>query len=307
MLPGFGARLSNHPRVAAAMLAAVRRLPGRRARAFGYRHVSRPLVERMAASVEVSVAGGYALTVDTSDVFGRSLATSGTWEPSVTATFRLLLSPGDVCVDVGAHVGYYTILASRLVEPGGHVYALEPAPETYVRLLANLRLNGVSNVTALPLAAGAVEARATLKTGPPSHTGVSSILSDAAPRGLDETTVTVRPVACVVRAIDLERIRLIKVDVEGYELEVLKGIEPILEHVRPAIIIEIHAHRAGEAEPLIVKLCDTYQLNAFRLDDYEVEDRFVSAVNPPRLLAPPTGLPRERYNLLLRPVESSGA
>jgi hypothetical protein len=130
----------------------------------------------MSTTLEVPVYGGSRMTVDTSDLIGQVLAVSGVWEPHITAAFRELLASGDVCVDVGAHIGYFSLLASRLVGPHGHVYALEPAPATYAALRSNLELNGVTNVTALRVAAGDREREGLLHEDRPGNTGASSIL-----------------------------------------------------------------------------------------------------------------------------------
>ena len=103
-LPGLGARLATHPRLAVFVLVTLRRLPRGRVRTAVYRNVGRPLVTRM-GSLEVPVSGGSRMLVDPSDLIGRVLAISGVWEPHVTAAFYELLSPGDVCVDVGGMRG----------------------------------------------------------------------------------------------------------------------------------------------------------------------------------------------------------
>src|SRR4029450_8092682 len=93
------------------------------------------------------VDGGSRMIVNTDDLIGRVLAIAGVWEPNVTAAFRRTLAPGDVCLDIGAHIGYYTLLAARLVGPEGHVHAFEPAPASFRRLRANRQLNRLHNGT----------------------------------------------------------------------------------------------------------------------------------------------------------------
>jgi FkbM family methyltransferase len=108
------------------------------------------------------------MRVRTDDMIGRVLAISGVWEPNVTAVFSGALAPGVVCLDIGAHIGYHTLLASKLVGSRGHVYAFEPSPESYRRLRANVDLNGLRNVTTAQLAVGEEERRAVLYMG--AHT-----------------------------------------------------------------------------------------------------------------------------------------
>jgi FkbM family methyltransferase len=271
-LPGLGARLATHPRLAVSVLVTLRRLPRGRVRTAVYRNVGRPLVTRM-GSLEVPVSGGSRMLVDPSDLIGRVLAISGVWEPDVTAVFYELLSPGDVCVDVGANAGYFTLLASRLVGREGHVYALEPAPESYAALRRHIELNAVDNVTALPFAAGRDEGRGLLHEASPGNAGSASMLPppDSSLRGTPSTTmeVPVRPVSSLVSAVDRTRVALVKIDVEGFELEVLRGLQPLLDDgLRPAIIVELNASRRAEnAASFLVGFCESYALVAFRLPD----------------------------------------
>jgi FkbM family methyltransferase len=265
LLPGLGARLRGHPRLVASVLVFIRRLPGRRLSKAAQHHVSRPLLRRMATQLEVPVVGGFRMRLDTTDSVGRVLAIGGIWEPSVTALFRNVLSPGDVCVDVGANIGYFTLLAATLVGPNGRVYALEPAPDTHAALEAGIELNGFSNVTALCVAAGEADGEAVLD----DH--VHSVLSSIRGTGKDDTgadglTVPVRSVASVIQSSDLPRLRLVKIDVEGYELEVLRGLEPVLKRgARPTVIVEVHAGPGKRAVPLLLDLIEEYDLKAYEL------------------------------------------
>jgi FkbM family methyltransferase len=308
LLPGLGARLSGHPRLAVGVLTGLRRLPGWRLRAAAYRFLSQPLAERLAARLEIQVSDGIRMVVDTSDVHGRTLVTSGIWEPQTTAAFRSLLADGDVCVDVGANVGYYTLLASTLVGPRGHVYALEPAPDTFATLRANLALNVVSNVTALAVAAGPEEGRAPLFRPPSGNLGRSSLRRPSdVPSRPDRAAVEVRPLSAVIADSHLRRLRLVKIDVEGFEVEVLRGLEPVFERgLRPAVLVEIHVLEAPDAPAYLSELCRTYSLQAHMLpDDYGLGARRFSPqalVHTPRRLPSPVDLaklPMARYDLLL--------
>ena len=116
----------------------------------------------MEAKLLIPAEGGVHMIADPPDPNGRALATTGLWEWNVSAAIRQNLGPGDVFVDVGANAGYYAALAARTVGDAGHVYALEPAPQTFRKLERNLDLNHFTNVTPLAVAAGAAEGEATL-------------------------------------------------------------------------------------------------------------------------------------------------
>ncbi len=210
-------------------------------------------LRRVRKPVEVEIVGGGRMLVDPTDVTGRMLIGSGVWEPHVTAVFRELLSPGDVCVDVGASIGYFTMLASQLVGERGHVYAFEPAPEAYAALHRNVELNGLSNVTAQAVAVGAAEGVETLyDPWVVSNVGAASMLRepDAATherRSREPLSVPVRPLSALVPEPDLRRARLIKIDVEGHEAAVLAGGRALLQRWRPYLVFEWSPALASQA------------------------------------------------------------
>ena len=162
----------------------------------------------MDARLEIVVVGGSRMWVDTTEVAGRMLATSGVWEPHVTAVVRQLLGPGDVFVDVGANIGYFTLLGARLVGSRGRVHALEPSARAYPELVANIERNGLTNVVPERVAAGATSGEATLQdVVEGSNIGASSLRSDPE-RGWGvvravPVTVPLRMLADVVPALGL--------------------------------------------------------------------------------------------------------
>jgi len=311
LLPGLGVRLGRHPRIAAATLTALRRAPTRRLRAFAYRRVAQPLVERMVAELPIRAEGGIRMIADLPDTNGRALAVTGVWEWNVGAAILRSLRPGDVFVDVGANAGYYTMLAARAVGDTGHVYALEPAPRTFLKLERNLRLNPIDNVTAIPVAAGATAGEATLY-GPPGGHDPSSSLRVRHDNAI-ASRVTVKPLHDVVAAKHRERLKLIKIDVEGHEDDVLRGLEPLLGGggARPTLIVEVHALYNPTAPAFVVDYCVRHRLRAEWLVEDEGIDDDLAPVDR-RLLErdlgqPPdlASLPRSRYALLLTPMAAS--
>ena len=293
-------RLGRRPRLATALLRLPAVVPRGRLRSRLFRSLSWPLAKRLRAEAEVSVVGGSRMFVRTDDSIGRVLAISGVWEPNVTAAFTHLLSPGDVCVDIGAHIGYYTLLASRLVGPEGHVYAFEPSPVNYRALSSNLERNGVSNVTALRVAVGAVSSSAELFEGPGTNTGgatLSPVLAER--RGRQPAVqVDVRPVADVLPRADWARIRLVKIDVEGYEVEVLRGLEPVVEGSgRLAVFVELSPKWFPEVPERVEAFCRDHGFEARRLrTGYWLDDLFPDALSEPEEIG---SIPAEHCDLLL--------
>jgi FkbM family methyltransferase len=262
----------------------------------------------MDAKFSVRAVGGVRMIADVSRDSGRALATSGLWEWNAPKlqVIRAVLRRGDVFADVGANAGYYTVIGARSVAPIGHVYAVEPAPSAFRELERNVALNDLGEtVTTLLAAAGAAEGYATLYGPPWGHDLTSSLR----PRGGDglETRVPVLPLHAVVADEHRDRLKLVKIDVEGHEDDVLRGLEPLLEHgCRPAILVEVHTAANSQAPVFIVEFCRRYGLKA-RLIVERPGDVGLAPADRRLVLGdlgdPPNfdHLPRDRYELLLEP------
>lgn len=155
---------------------------------------------------------------DTSDLVQRTIFVFGLWEPAVTAAVVSRLRAGDTFVDVGANVGYFSLLASRIVGARGLVVSVEPSPVALRALIDNLRANGVRNVRVVPMAVSDRPETAQLFTGPPGNLGRSS--TQWLPEMGDATTVSAAPMAALAPEIKTGR-SLIKIDTEGDEVKVL--------------------------------------------------------------------------------------
>ena len=158
------------------------------------------------------------------DVISRALAEHGVWEPFETSVFLGLLRPGDTVADVGANLGYYTVLAAQAVGPGGTVHAIEPDPANLALLRENVALNRLGNVQVHPVAAS-------------DHAGEAQLHLDAVNRGdhrLYASNGEVRAAVTVLTtALDgllpeAVRLRLIKIDAQGSELAIFRGMQRLL-------------------------------------------------------------------------------
>lgn len=164
----------------------------------------------------------------------------GVWEPDVSAFIASELHPGDTFIDVGAHVGYYSVLASRAVGSEGNVVALEASPETFAALEKNLILDpDCGNVRALNVAASELPGMIPFYLGPKGSEGWSTtVLRDSF---RDRCTVSSGPLTSLLTEKELRTARIIKIDVEGAEAEVLRGLVPALGLLRQdvEIVMEI--------------------------------------------------------------------
>lgn len=125
---------------------------------------------------------------------------------------KSVLAPGDVFVDIGANCGLFTLFAARAVGPEGRVLAIEPSPKMVRRIRFNVSANGANNVTIAQTAVGADNGNATLYGG--NHPGLASLCATVGGSG---TEVPVAPLLSLVERANLDRIDVLKIDIEGYE------------------------------------------------------------------------------------------
>jgi FkbM family methyltransferase len=292
----------SQPRLATRLLRLPNVVPTRGLRARLYRSLSWPLGLRIHAETEVSVTDGSKMLVRTDDLVGRALAISGVWEPNITAAFKRSLGPGDVCLDIGAHIGYYTLLGAKVVGMRGHVYAFEPSPDAYRRLRANISLNRLENVTAVELAVGEQKGRSVLYEPSGTNSGLSTLdpsfaAKFAAP--VRQFIVDVAPVTAVVPREEYSRIRVIKIDVEWQELEVLRSLRPVFEAADSlAVFVEWTPRRAapGISEHLLA-VCEEQGFTLYGVPNgYAPERLFPDRLHEPERL---DAIPPKQADLLL--------
>ncbi len=177
-------------------------------------------------------AGGVDLYADAADAAVTPGLRSGEYEPHLTAAFERYCRPGMTVVDVGANLGYYALLAAKLVGTSGRVIALEPNSENCRLLLSSLRLNGVENVDVIPVAADVGTGWAYYST----HVGSNGGLIDGGDL-LDHPGVVVPTFA--LDDIVKSPVGLLKMDVEGAEGRVARGARRIITQDRPVVTTEL--------------------------------------------------------------------
>ena len=206
-----------------------------------------PVLEslHLVRTLPIDVGRGVLINADPTDSLGRELLIRGTWEEDTWEVITSHLPPGATFVDVGAHIGYYSTKAGNLVGPAGRVVAIEPNPESIQRLRANLALNALTDrVIVCPFAV--FEKRSTLQLYLSNrfHSTMASLSranADATPEGSDRGFVNVPalPLDDILESLDLSRVDVIKIDVEGAELSALRGTTKTLARYRPVLVVEV--------------------------------------------------------------------
>lgn len=214
---------------------------------------SRALLRRAAdwyGRAPVPIAGGLAhlLWVSTADLpldhAHAGLIVRGTLEPPVQEALRRLLAPGDVFYDIGANVGFFTILGARLVGPRGRVIAFEPVPSCARGVGHNIALNGFDHASIRAEAVGATDGRARLLVvGEASWSHLAS--TGRHPDVRDEIDVDVVSLDALVGAGTIPPPDVMKIDTEGAELQAIEGARATIAAHRPAIVCELHDTNAA--------------------------------------------------------------
>jgi FkbM family methyltransferase len=220
------ARRLARPSVARAALGAmrpgwlrhVRPGPARTELLFAY---DQQLQQRPRTATRV-LSGGSSFSCSTDDVIPRRIYEFGVWEPFVSAVAIALLKPGDTFIDVGANVGYYSVVAASVVGRAGLVVAIEPMAEARAQLERHLSMNGADSARVIAAAVAPTAGEISLYRGPGDNLGRSTTIQ------VDDLsfvgTVPAAPLAKLVGLETLKSVSLMKIDIEGDELTLLRSL-----------------------------------------------------------------------------------
>ncbi|MEO7273623.1 MAG: FkbM family methyltransferase [Vicinamibacterales bacterium] len=192
--------------------------------------------------VRVEVEPGVSLLLDPSDEIGRTVLVSraGRWEPDVWRAISSGLPVGGVFFDVGAHIGYDSLKAAAAVGEGGRVVAFEPNPNTLSQLRENIKASRATNVRVEPIACTDTETTLTLFDSTlGGNSGATSLSAANAGPVTRPYTVRGRPIDDVVNELGIGRVDVLKADVEGAEVMVLRGAAETLKRFHPKLILEV--------------------------------------------------------------------
>lgn len=199
------------------------------------------------------VANGMPMWVDMRDrVLSTHLLGEEIWEPSETAAFLAHVREGMCVLDVGANIGYYTLLAARAVGPSGRVYAFEPEPRNFALLLKNVAENGFGNVRPLRAAVSDAPGRVRLHLDDANfgaHSFDAASVRTSSGRSVEVDAVTLDSFADDAAAFEAGV--LVKVDVQGAEARVVAGARRLLALPRVTVLLELwpEALERAQADP----------------------------------------------------------
>ncbi|MFB7743318.1 FkbM family methyltransferase [Streptomyces sp. NPDC056132] len=212
---------------------------------------------------------GARFAVDTQDLIQRYLYLFGVWEPHMTHWLRQRLRPGDAFVDVGANLGVFSVLGSRLVGSAGKVVAIEASPAFHRGLLRNVALNHCDNVRAVNTAVSDGHRTLTFVLAGSRNMGANSIVPYDGPVESSFEMGAV-PLSELLEPAEVARARVIKIDVEGAEGSVVRGLAPLLDDLRHdvEIAVEVTPDRMaqlGDSAGELLAVMREHGFHAYRL------------------------------------------
>ena len=234
----------------------------------------RPLLARLTGPIEVTceLFDGQHLRVALPELAAIDIYRHGLIEPPVTSMLLDRLRPGMVFFDVGAHYGYFTVLASRLVGPTGTVVAFEPSRSAARLLTENVR--HLDCVVVEQMAVQAETGTAVLSDFGPRHSALNTVLDGARVparerRRLSRTVYEVPAVSLDdYTAMHDLRPAIVKLDAEGAELAILTGMRDVLRSASPLVVLETGDYE-GMAAPATSECIELLETMGYRPFEYD--------------------------------------
>jgi FkbM family methyltransferase len=195
--------------------------------------------------VEILAGPGQGMRIN---LHGSAVAfATGTAERPLQDALQREVKPGTTFFDIGANVGFVTILAARLVGPSGRVVAFEPVPENVAAIRENLALNDIHWAEVRETAVGRAAGKATFIVSDVS--AFSRLASVNVPSGARESIeVAVSSIDELMSAGELPVPDVVKIDIEGAELEAIEGMRQTLGEHKPVLLCEVHDCNAEYVE-----------------------------------------------------------
>jgi FkbM family methyltransferase len=250
-------------------------------------------------------------TGDSSDMLAKYIYYFGQWEPEVSHLIKQRLRPGQTFVDVGANSGWYTLLAANAVGPTGRVIAIEASPTTFDQLKDNIDNNGLRNVRLVNEAVWSSQSLLPLFQGPPSHSVISTVMSSFAERRRCAAAgqIRARPLSEILDASEIATLRILKIDVEGAEQEVIRGFEPVLDSVPDDLEIFLELNPADYDAAGLLSSLRQRGFRAWIIPNRYETDCYVnySARQPAGQLEELVEMPKEQIDVLVSRTPPSRA
>jgi FkbM family methyltransferase len=225
------------------------------------------------------------------------MAATGDWEVNEGFIFRAHLRRGATVVDVGAHVGYYTVMAARAVGRRGRVFAVEPDPDNAALLLENVRRSGLRNVRVIRAAAWRETTRVRLLRDR-VNTGDNRVVPAADADRADNCLVDA---VAMDERLERESVSVMKIDAQGTDHVALEGMRETLARCRPVVFVEFWPAGIREAGFEPESAVELYRELGYRITMIGYDADFATWSSE-QIVTAAEGFPFGAVALVLRPL-----
>ncbi len=179
--------------------------------------------------------GNFNINVVTTNYIDAWIYYAGDYESFVKKYFKTHIKPGDTVLDVGANIGFHTLYLAELVGASGKVIAVEPMPVNFKALEKNIALNNFNQIITINSALSSKNETINIYLNPTQHNpGAYNLFEE----GEKNTLINCVKGDDLLTELSVNKVALIKIDVEGFEFEVLKGLYQTILKDKPVIIFE---------------------------------------------------------------------
>lgn len=284
----------------------IRYFPVRLGQRWLYLSVIQPYLSWRKHGTVAKMRSGPRVQIQLPDQIQSRIYFFGIWEPEISDYITNALTVGDCFIDVGANIGYFSLLAASIVGNTGKVHAIEPSPSIFEVLARNIRRNGFLNTQPHNKAASSASQRLPIFLGPADNRGATTTVSSVAVRKGQqlEGEVSADTLPAIVGEATLLSARLIKIDIEGAEYSLIASIAHLLPLFCAATewLIEISPQALAEQGQTTASLLTIFRAAGYELyrirNDYSNESYFNSTI--PTYLERLDSLPTETFDMLAR-------
>lgn len=204
---------------------------------------------------------GAQMMCEPKDIVQATIAHFGVWEPEISSVMEQVVRPGDVVVDMGANVGYYSLLMSKLVGTSGQVVAIEALARLARQIETHAAMNRANNIRVVNVAAAAERGRIMMFEAPVTNVGASTTCAERgfAPAG----EVDALPLTEILSGDEMKRLSLLKCDIEGAEPPIIAQLLDHLDWFGDRLSVQVETN-PGKDWPILFDRFKTAGFSAYQ-------------------------------------------
>ena len=202
---------------------------------------------------------GFEMLLQGDNYLEQEIIKTGVWERQTSAVFKEIIQPGMVIVDIGANIGYFSFLSAILSGPTGSVHAFEPCPEYRKRMLNSLECNCFDQIRVMPYALSDKKQQRNLYKGLASARMEKWTHADPVFNKIHDVIVVDCMTLDDYSSQNLSRLDVLKIDVDGHEVNVVNGGRNTIEKYKPVIVIELYEPALNDAGTSVTELLDIFE------------------------------------------------